>query len=54
MLPTKLLIFGSPKAGTPVMTAAPSTALDLMRKRDHGGPVWVHGKAKRGQRVRWC
>ena len=29
MPPTKLLIFGSPKAGTPVMLAAPSIALDL-------------------------
>ncbi|NYF49935.1 DUF302 domain-containing protein [Tunturiibacter gelidoferens] len=29
---TKLLIFGSPKAGTPVMLAAPSAALDLPLK----------------------
>jgi uncharacterized protein (DUF302 family) len=29
---TKLLIFGSPKAGTPVMLSAPSTALDLPLK----------------------
>lgn len=29
MPPTKLLIFGNPKAGTPLMLAAPSTALDL-------------------------
>jgi uncharacterized protein (DUF302 family) len=29
---TKLLIFGNPKAGTPVMLAAPSTALDLPLK----------------------
>ena len=29
MRPTKLLIFGSPKAGTPVMLAAPSSAIDL-------------------------
>ena len=29
MRPTKLLIFGSPKAGTPLMLAAPSAALDL-------------------------
>ena len=29
---TKLLIFGSPKAGTPVMLAAPSIALDLPLK----------------------
>ncbi len=32
MLPTKLLIFGNPKAGTPLMLAAPSTALDLPLK----------------------
>ena len=29
MPPTKLLIFGNPKAGTPIMLAAPSAALDL-------------------------
>ena len=29
MRPTKLLIFGSPKAGTPLMQAAPSIAIDL-------------------------
>src|ERR1700745_2724272 len=32
MPPTKLLIFGSPKAGTPLMLAAPSVALDLPLK----------------------
>lgn len=32
MPPTKLLIFGNPKAGTPLMLAAPSTALDLPLK----------------------
>jgi uncharacterized protein (DUF302 family) len=32
MLPTKLLIFGSPKAGTPIMVATPSAALDLPLK----------------------
>jgi len=29
MRPTKLLIFGSPKAGTPLMLETPSLALDL-------------------------
>jgi len=29
---TKLLIFGSPKAGTPIMLAAPSIAIDLPLK----------------------
>ena len=32
MPPTKVLIFGNPKAGTPLMLAAPSTALDLPLK----------------------
>jgi uncharacterized protein (DUF302 family) len=32
MRPTKLLIFGNPKAGTPLMLAAPSAALDLPLK----------------------
>jgi uncharacterized protein (DUF302 family) len=45
MPPTKLLIFGSPKAGTPVMLAAPSMALDLPLKilirEDDDGKVWI-------------
>jgi len=45
MLPTKLLIFGSPKAGTPVMLAAPTSAIDLPLKilvwQDSQGQVWV-------------
>jgi uncharacterized protein (DUF302 family) len=32
MPPTKVLIFGSPKAGTPMMVAAPSLAIDLPLK----------------------
>ena len=32
MPPTKLLIFGNPKAGTPLMLAAPSIAIDLPLK----------------------
>ena len=32
MRPTKLLIFGNPKAGTPLMLAAPSVAIDLPLK----------------------
>jgi uncharacterized protein (DUF302 family) len=32
MPPTKLLIFGNPKAGTPLMLASPSVALDLPLK----------------------
>jgi uncharacterized protein (DUF302 family) len=45
MPPTKLLIFGNPKAGTPLMLAAPSVALDLPLKiliwEDGGGNVWL-------------
>ena len=45
MPPTKLLIFGSPKAGTPVMQAAPSIAIDLPLKiliaQDADGKVRV-------------
>jgi uncharacterized protein (DUF302 family) len=45
MRPTKLLIFGSPKAGTPLMLAAPSVAIDLPLKilvwEDEGGQAWV-------------
>ena len=32
MRPTKLVIFGNPKAGTPLMIAAPDSALDLPLK----------------------
>jgi len=32
MRPTKLLIFGNPKAGTPLMIASPTIALDLPLK----------------------
>jgi uncharacterized protein (DUF302 family) len=42
---TKLLIFGSPKGGTPLMLAAPSIAIDLPLKilvaEDAQGKVWV-------------
>jgi uncharacterized protein (DUF302 family) len=45
MRPTKLLIFGSPKTGTPMMLAAPSIAIDLPLKilvwEDDGGKVWL-------------
>ncbi len=45
MRPTKLLIFGSPKAGTPLMLAAPSIAIDLPLKilvwEDEQGKTWV-------------
>jgi uncharacterized protein (DUF302 family) len=45
MPPTQLLIFGSPKSGTPVMTASPTAALDLPLKalvwEDSEGKVWL-------------
>jgi uncharacterized protein (DUF302 family) len=45
MRPTKLVIFGNPKAGTPVMLAAPTLAIDLPLKalvwEDENGKVWV-------------
>jgi len=45
MRPTKVLIFGSPKGGTPVIVAAPSVAIDLPLKvlvaEDENGKAWV-------------
>jgi uncharacterized protein (DUF302 family) len=45
MRPTKLVIFGNPKSGTPLMVAAPSLAIDLPLKalvaEDEGGKIWV-------------
>ena len=45
MRPTKLLIFGNPKAGTPLMLAAPSSAIDLPLKilvwEDANQTVWI-------------
>ncbi len=45
MRPTKLLIFGNPKTGTPLMLAAPSSAIDLPLKilvwEDDQGKVWI-------------
>ena len=45
MPPTKLLIFGNPKGGTPLMLAAPRTAIDLPLKilvwEDTQGKTWV-------------
>lgn len=45
MRPTRLLIFGNPAAGTPVMLAAPGIAIDLPLKilvwEDGGGSVWL-------------
>ncbi len=45
MLNTKLIIFGNPKAGTPLMLAAPTLAIDLPLKilvwEDTDARVWV-------------
>ncbi len=45
MPPTQVLIFGNPKAGTPAMLAAPTTAIDLPLKalawQDSDGKVWL-------------
>ena len=45
MRPTKLLIAGNPKAGTPLMLAAPTSAIDLPLKilvwEDDHGEAWI-------------
>jgi uncharacterized protein (DUF302 family) len=45
MRPEQLLIFGNPKAGTPLMQAAPASGLDLPLKalvwQDTSGTVWI-------------
>jgi uncharacterized protein (DUF302 family) len=45
MPPTRLLIFGNPKAGTPLMLASPGIAIDLPLKilvaEDPAGQVWI-------------
>jgi len=45
MRPTQMLVFGNPKAGTPLMVAVPSIAIDLPLKalvwQDADGKIWV-------------
>jgi uncharacterized protein (DUF302 family) len=45
MPPTQLLVFGNPKGGTPVMLAAPASAIDLPWKalawQGGNGQVWL-------------
>ena len=45
MRPTQLILFGNPKAGTPLMVAVPSIAIDLPVKvlawEDQDGHVWL-------------
>ncbi len=45
MHPARLLVFGNPRAGTPLMEQAPTVALDLPLKilvwQGHDGATWV-------------
>lgn len=45
MRPQQMLVFGNPKAGTPLMVAAPTTGLDLPLKalvwEDADGKTWL-------------
>lgn len=44
LAPTEVLIFGNPKLGTPLMAAAPTTAIDLPQKAlayEEGGKVYL-------------
>jgi len=45
MRPTQVIVFGSPKGGTPLMVAAPTLAIDLPLKaliwEDASGKVWI-------------
>jgi uncharacterized protein (DUF302 family) len=45
MPPTQVLVFGNPKAGTSVMLAAPTSAIDLPLRalawQDTAGKVWL-------------
>lgn len=45
MPPTRLIIFGNPKGGTPLMLASPSVAIDLPLKllvaQDDKGTTWI-------------
>ena len=45
MRPTKLVVFGNPRGGTPLMIAAPTVAIDLPLKaliwEDSDGNIWI-------------
>ncbi len=45
MRPTKLVIFGNPKGGTPLMISTPTVAIDLPLKaliwEDSDGNIWI-------------
>jgi uncharacterized protein (DUF302 family) len=57
MPPTKLLIFGKPEAGTPLMLAVPRIAIDLPLKilvwQDVEGQVWVSANSAAHLRERY-
>ena len=50
--PTELIIFGQPKAGTPLMQALQTTGIDLPLKalvwEDPGGKVWLYRRVSIG------
>jgi len=56
MKPTRLLIFENPKAGTPLMEAAPSVALDFPLKvlvaEDSSGKAWMSYNSPEYLRIR--
>ena len=56
MKPTRLLIFGNPKAGTPLMEAAPSVALDFPLKvlvaEVSSGKAWMSYNSLEYLRIR--
>jgi len=58
MPPTKLLIFGNPRAGTPVMLAEPSSAIDPPLKiliwEDAHGKTWVSYNSPEYLQIRHC
>ena len=58
MPPAKLLIFGNPKGGTPLMLAAPSAAIDLPLKilvaEDSEGKVWISYNSPEYLKERHC
>ena len=52
MRPTKLLIFGNPKAGTPVMLAAPKLKLNYDSVSRSNGKRGRHGAGNHGHLAR--
>jgi uncharacterized protein (DUF302 family) len=58
MNPARVLIFGSPAAGTPLMVASPLLALDLPLRalvwQDDAGAVWVSHTSPESLAVRYA